>query len=154
MAIPVSRQNMQSTATDPRSNIVLCWPHHLNRVRKCLCKVQTLKLCCVNFEECPNWQDIGFYHTSELSTCLNLFNILYHHKFHSYFITTSNSMDSNVRTVRTFKKLKPIAEIPETLDFITPFLPSPLNCLFPTSRNNQHGSLHTTPLFLGDSLWT
>jgi len=51
---------------------------------------------------------------SELLTCLNLFNILYHHKFHSYFITTSNSMDSNVRTVRTFKKLKPITKIPET----------------------------------------
>jgi len=58
-------------------------------------------------------------------------------------------MDSNVWTVRTFKKLKPIAEIPETLDFITPFLPSPSNCLFPTSRNDQHGSLHTTPLVLG-----
>jgi len=33
--------------------VVLCWPRHLNHVRKCLCKVRTLKPCRVNFEEHP-----------------------------------------------------------------------------------------------------
>jgi len=58
-------------------------------------------------------------------------------------------MDSNVRIVRSFKKLKPIAEIPETPEFITCFLPSPSNSLLPASRNDQLESLHTTSQFLG-----
>jgi len=59
------------------------------------------------------------------------------------------SMDSNIRIVRSFKKLKPIAEIPETPEFIACFLPSPSNSLLPASRNDQLESLHTTPQFLG-----
>ena len=58
-------------------------------------------------------------------------------------------MDSNVRIVKSFKKLKPIAEIPETPEFVTHFLPSPPNSLLSSPPNDQHGSLPTTPLFLG-----
>ncbi|KIK04133.1 hypothetical protein K443DRAFT_4800 [Laccaria amethystina LaAM-08-1] len=48
-------------------------------------------------------------------------------------------MDSNVQIVRSFKKSKPIAEIPEAPEFITRFLPSPSNSLLPISRNDQMG---------------
>ena len=58
-------------------------------------------------------------------------------------------MDSNVRIVKSFKKLKPIAEIPETPEFVTRFLPPPLNSLRSSPPNDQHGLLPTTPLFLG-----
>ena len=61
---------------------------------------------------------------------------------------TSTSMDSNIRIVRSLKKLKPNPEIPETLEFITCFLPSPLNSLLPTPRNDQNELSHTTPPFL------
>ena len=48
--------------------------------------------------------------------------------------------------MKSCKKLKPIAETP---DFVTHFLPSLLNSLLPSPPNDQHGSLPTTPLFLG-----
>ena len=47
-------------------------------------------------------------------------------------------MESNVWIVRSFKKLKPIAEIPETPEFITRFLPSPSNSL-PQSSSSESG---------------
>ena len=54
-------------------------------------------------------------------------------------------MESNVRIVKSFKKLKPIAEIP---DFITCFLPSPSNSLLASFPNDQHVLSPTTPLLL------
>ena len=58
-------------------------------------------------------------------------------------------MDGNAQIVKSFKKLKPIAEIPETPEFVTRFLPSPSNSLLPSSPNDQHGTSPTTPPLLG-----
>ncbi|KDR81242.1 hypothetical protein GALMADRAFT_136268 [Galerina marginata CBS 339.88] len=51
-------------------------------------------------------------------------------------------MDSNVRVIRSFKKLNPIAEVPETPQYLTHFLPSPPDSLFllSSSPNDQHVS--------------
>ena len=59
-------------------------------------------------------------------------------------------MDINVQIVKSFKKLEPIAEIPETPEFVTCFRPpSPSNSLLPSSPNGHHGSSPTTPPLLG-----
>ena len=48
-----------------------------------------------------------------------------------------------------FQEIETIAEIPETPEFITRFLPSPSNSLHASSPNDQHGLSPTTPLLLG-----
>ncbi|KDR66902.1 hypothetical protein GALMADRAFT_80370 [Galerina marginata CBS 339.88] len=58
-------------------------------------------------------------------------------------------MDSNVRAVRSFKKLKPIAEVPATPQYITDFLPSPPNSLLlssPSSNDRHVSSSDTSPV--------
>src|SRR5271168_501593 len=74
--------------------------------------------------------------------CLYLCNTFYLHKFYSYSIITSTSMEGNVRTVRSFKKLKPIAEVLEAEEYITRLLPSPTTSLL-SCPNDQHGSSST-----------
>jgi hypothetical protein len=53
-------------------------------------------------------------------------------------------MEDNVRIVKSFKKLRPIPEVPDIPEHISRFLPSPSSSLLLSSPNNQHGSSSTT----------
>ena len=50
-------------------------------------------------------------------------------------------MEGNIRIVKSFKKLRPIPEVPDIPEHVTRFLPSPSSSLLLSSPNDQHSSI-------------
>jgi len=81
MAIPVSRQNMQSTATDPRSNKLIWKPWKLRVASECLWTRY-------------NWHSHSYHHNNcwiySISWVLAIFSAIFSSKIISHWIVSDN----------------------------------------------------------------